>query len=370
MPPLLQYTAIVIGLPVLAWALWSSARLARANRNGTAGMDVTAYGLLPREELDASEYGPTAPEIADATLAARQGDWRPGAALLTAAGQDWGRRWYVLTSLARIAPEEDAWLNTWRTERPGDPDAAAVHAQALLYLAWHARGEGYAENTPADRLARFKQLLSAAFEAAQTAASLAPHDPSPWVTMVTAARGLVLPHEEFRRLWSELTARAPHHFYAHLNALQYWCAKWCGSDRLAHRFAQDAAASAPPQSLLSVLPLEAAFERALQGSGTVPLAGRHPKSELDAVRAGLAAVPADDPRSRLVRHRLAAALTLAGKGSEALEHFRILEPWVGGEPWTYHANPVAMYDRARALAIVKAGSVLRRQRKPVGAPLG
>ncbi|GHF77854.1 hypothetical protein [Streptomyces griseosporeus] len=370
MPPLLQYTAIVIGLPVLAWALWSSARLARANRNGTAGMDVSAYGLLPREELDASEYGPIAPEVADATLAARQGDWRPGAALLAATGQDWDRRWYVLTRLAQVAPQEDAWLTAWRTERPGDPDAAAVHAQALLYLAWHARGEGYAENTPADRLARFKQLLQAAFEEARSAAALAPHDPSPWVTMVTAARGLVLPHEEFRRLWSELTARAPHHFYAHLNALQYWCAKWCGSDRMAHRFAQEAAASAPPQSLLSVLPLEAAFERALQGAGQVPLAGRHPKSELDAVRAALSAVPADDPRSRLVRHRLAAALTLAGKGSEALEHFRILEPWVGGEPWSYHGNPVAMYDRARALAIVKAGSGLRRQRKPVGAPLG
>jgi hypothetical protein len=47
-------------------------------------MDVAVYGLLPREELDASEYDPTAPECADATLAARQGDWRPGAALVLA----------------------------------------------------------------------------------------------------------------------------------------------------------------------------------------------------------------------------------------------------------------------------------------------
>ncbi|MGF1237403.1 hypothetical protein ACQSME_09095 [Streptomyces sp. 2-6] len=367
MPPLLQYTAIAIGLPVLAWALWSSVRLARANRKGTAGMDVAAYGLLPREELDATQYGPTAPEVADATLAVRQGDWRPGAALLAAAGQDWDRRWYRLTTLARVAAEEEAWLHAWRTERPDDPDAAAVHAQALLYRAWHARGEGYAKDTSADRLARFRQLLQAAFEAARTAASLAPHDPSPWVTMVTAARGLVLPHEEFRRIWGELTARAPHHFYGHLNALQYWCAKWCGSDRLAHRFAREASASAPPQSLLAVLPLEAAFERALQGPGPVPLAGRHTKSELDAVRAALAAVPADDPRVPLVRHRLAAALTLAGKGAEALEHFRLLEPWVGAEPWTFHGNPVAAYDRARALAIEKAGRGARRQGTPVGA---
>ncbi|GAA2444960.1 hypothetical protein GCM10010421_40360 [Streptomyces glaucus] len=71
---------------------------------------------------------------------------------------------------------------------PGLP----VLARALLRLAWHARGEGLAKNTPADRMARFQQLLSAAFEEARTAATPVPHDPAPWVT---AARGLVLPHE-------------------------------------------------------------------------------------------------------------------------------------------------------------------------------
>ncbi|WP_344605400.1 hypothetical protein [Streptomyces glaucus] len=94
-----------MGLPVLARALWSSARLARANRNGTAGRDVTAYGLLPREELDGTEHGPTALECADATLAARQGDWRPSAALLAATGQDRDRRWRRPAALARGAVE-------------------------------------------------------------------------------------------------------------------------------------------------------------------------------------------------------------------------------------------------------------------------
>lgn len=204
-------------------------------------------------------------------------------------------------------------------------------------------------------MAQFQQLLPASLYAAQEAARLAPDDPSPWVTMVTAARGLALPHDEFRRLWNELTARAPHHFFGHLNALQYWCAKWCGSDRLAHRFAQEAAASAPAHTLLSVLPLEASFERALQGPGPVPLAGRNPKSEIDAVLNAVAAVPADDPRLPLVRHPLAAALVLAGRGREALEQFRLLEPWVGAEPWTYHADPVAAFDRARALAVLRSG---------------
>jgi hypothetical protein len=345
----------VLGIPVLIWALWSTTRLARVNRRGTAGIDVAAYGLLPRADLDPARGGSPVPEVAEAVRAAREGDWRPGAALLAAAGQDWDLRWDRLSALASVASQDERWLNAWRAERPKDPDAAAVYAQALLYRAWDTRGDGWAKDVPAERMAQFSQLLPASLYAAQEAAALAPHDPSPWVTMVTAARGLVLPHEEFRRLWSELTARAPHHFFGHLNALQYWCAKWCGSHRLAHRFAQEAAASAPAHTLLSVLPLEASFEQALQGSGPVPLAGRNPKSEINAVLNAVAAAPADDPRLPLVRHKLAAALVLAGRGREALEQFRLLEPWVGAQPWTYHADPVAAFDRARAIAVLRSG---------------
>ncbi|WP_329365013.1 hypothetical protein [Streptomyces sp. NBC_01483] len=355
MPPILLNILSILGIPVLIWALWSTFRLARINRMGTARIDVAAYGLLPREELDPTRGGPPVPEVAEAVRAAREGDWRPGAALLAAAGQDWDLRWQRVSGLASAASKDERWLGDWRAERPNDPDAAAVHAQALLYRAWDARGGGWAKDTAADRMARFHQLLPASMHAAQEAATLAPHDPSPWVTMITAARGLTLPHEEFRRLWGELTARAPHHFFGHLDALQYWSAKWCGSDRLAHRFAQEAAASVPAHTLLSVLPLEASFERALQGPGPVPLAGRNPKSEIDAVLNAVAAAPADDPRLPLVRHLLAAALVLAGRGREALEQFRLLEPWVGARPWTHHADPVDAFDRARALAVLRSG---------------
>ncbi|MEU2596384.1 hypothetical protein [Streptomyces hirsutus] len=355
MPPVVQNIFIALGIPVLIWAVWSTLRLARANRRGTAGIDVAAYGLLPRAELDPARGGPRVPEVAEAVRAAWEGDWRPGAALLAATGQDWDLRWDRLSALASAASQNDRWLSAWRAERPEDPDAAAVHAQALLYRAWDARGDGWAKDVPAERMAWFRQLLPASLHAAQEAAALAPRDPSPWVTMVTAARGLALSHEEFRRLWSELTARAPHHFFGHLNALQYWGAKWCGSDRLAHRFAQEAAASAPAHTLLPVLPLEASFERALQGPGPVPLAGRNPKSEIDAVLNAVAAAPTDHPGLPLVRHVLAAALVLAGRGREALEQFRLLEPWVGAEPWTHHADPVAAFDRARALAVLRSG---------------
>ncbi len=345
----------ILGTPVIIWALWSSTRLARANRKGTAGVDVAAYGLLPRAELDPTRDSPPVPEVVEAVKAAREGDWRPGADLLAAAGQEWDLRWDRLCALASVASQDDRWLSAWQAERPKDPDAAAVYAQALLYRAGDVRGAGLAKDVPAERMAQFQQLLPASLYAAQEAAALAPHDPSPWVTMVAAARGLVLPHEEFRQLWSELTARAPHHFFGHLEALQYWCAKWCGSDQLAYRFAKEAAASAPAHTLLSVLPLMASFEQALQGPGLMPFAGRNSKSTINALLDAVSAAPADDPRLPLARHTLAAALAQAGRGREALEQFRLLEPWVGAQPWTYHRDPVAAFDRARAIAILRAG---------------
>ena len=95
--------------------------------------------------------------------------------------------------------------------------------------------------------------------------------------------------------------------------------------------------------------------QALQGPGLMPFAGRNSKSTINALLDAVSAAPADDPRLPLARHTLAAALAQAGRGREALEQFRLLEPWVGAQPWTYHRDPVAAFDRARAIAILRAG---------------
>ncbi|WP_236245068.1 hypothetical protein [Streptomyces sp. CC210A] len=355
LPPVAQGIAIAAGGPVLLWSLWSTARLAAAKRKGTDGIDLAAYGLAPRHLLDPSRSGPPEPEAVLAVQAAEGGDRRPAAALLADAGEDWDLRWDRLAALALAAAQDGRWLAEWRAERPEDPDAAAVHAEALLRQAWAGRGGSYARDTSADDLERFRQLLTAAVQAAREAAALAPRDPSPWVTLVSAARGLALPHTEFRQLWDELTARAPHHFFGHLNALQYWCAKWCGSHALAQRFADGAARSAPEGSLLSVLPLQAAFERALARAAYTPLGGRNTPGDLDAVRDAVAAAPSDDPRLPYVRHILAGALVVAGRGREALEQFRAVEPWVGAHPWTCHPDPAAAFDHARAVAVYRSG---------------
>lgn len=56
---------------------------------------------------------PIAPEVADATLAARQGDWGPSVALLAVTGQSWDRRWRRLAALARGTAED---VNHYKTD--------------------------------------------------------------------------------------------------------------------------------------------------------------------------------------------------------------------------------------------------------------
>ncbi|MDT0470447.1 hypothetical protein RM764_47435, partial [Streptomyces sp. DSM 41699] len=74
--------------------------LARARAKLAARrFDPTRYGLPSRDELDPSCAGPPPPKSAQLELmaltdAASQGDWRPAAAYLDHAGQDWDERWH------------------------------------------------------------------------------------------------------------------------------------------------------------------------------------------------------------------------------------------------------------------------------------
>ncbi|WP_234317173.1 hypothetical protein [Streptomyces sp. NRRL WC-3744] len=192
--------------------------------------------------------------------AAWNGDWRPAAAHVEEAGQNWDERWLRLELLEQVAERDDAWLNDWRAARPKDCAAATVHAQLLIHRAWVVRGSGYAYTVSADRMALFMSLLKEAMEAAEEAAQLASDDPGPWVVMITAARGLRLERDRFQQLWLELYKRAPHHYMGHWQALQYWCAKWAGSNKLMMDFAERAVHRAPAGSPLAGLYLLALEE--------------------------------------------------------------------------------------------------------------
>lgn len=72
------------------------------------------------------------PVLARALAGTVRDEWRPAADAMASA-RDRDRRAHVTEVLAVAAARRDAWLENWRSARPGDFDAAAVHT-ALLAL--------------------------------------------------------------------------------------------------------------------------------------------------------------------------------------------------------------------------------------------
>jgi hypothetical protein len=351
--PLLPLAVVTI-----AWRFGPALRQAGAALRVRARFDAEAYGLPPREQLDAGRAGPPLPAhraraIGAVAQATRNGDWRPAAAYVEGAGQDWDERWTRLEVLQRLADQDDVWLNDWRAARPEDCTAATLHAWLLLHRAWAVRGSGYAHTVPAARMARFVALLGKAMDAAEKAAPLAADDPAPWVVMITAARGLRFEHDRFQRLWLELYKRAPHHYMGHCQALQYWCAKWAGSNKLMTDFAERAVHRAPAGSPLAGIYLFALTELDGQHARQFPSPGAD-KDLLESVARSLDQVPDDDGRLPPLRHLLAHHLVEARCYEAALEQFQRIGPWCGAEPWTQNRRPAVAFDVARAAAATRS----------------
>ncbi|MEU2154155.1 hypothetical protein ABZ532_03855 [Streptomyces sp. NPDC019396] len=197
---------------------------------------------------------------------------------------------------------------------------------------------------------RFHRQLMASREEIAVAATLNPDDPTPYVAEIWTALGLGYSHQQMRELWADIAARAPHHFEAHFSAVQYWSAKWRGSDELARTFARQASSGAPRGSLMAALPLFAWYETIL-AQRTEVLGYR--SSEVRAmVDAALGDVDAADGHPRLpeVRHLLAHCLYEQGRRQEALEQFRKVDGYVGAVPWRYSSHKRLYYRATRTAA--------------------
>ncbi|MFJ3926576.1 DUF4034 domain-containing protein [Streptomyces sp. NPDC090022] len=339
----------------LAWAFRKGPANLAAERWIRTRFDPAAHGLVPRDQLDPRRAGPEPDgareaETRKAVDAAGDGDWPAVAAYVDAAGTDWDERWSRIELLTQIACRDDRWLTDWRTARPEDGDAGTVYALMLIHEAWAVRGSAYAHQVPDADMRQFRAMLPAAMAAAQQAADRAPHDPGPWVAMIMASRAMSYSHSQFRDLWQNLTARAPHHVAAHWQALQYWCAKWHGSDELMFDFAVRAVTQAPSGSLLPGVYLDALCE-AGKRAGRSGVSGAQARARLEDIARRLDSVPQDHEDLPRLRHLLAHHLVEAGAHAAALEQFRHLGPYCGAAPWRDdEAGPVAAFDRARALA--------------------
>ncbi|MFH9547704.1 hypothetical protein [Streptomyces sp. NPDC017435] len=317
---------------------------------------ASTYGLPPREVLDGRRPGPPPPAhrtqerqaVADA---AWQGDWNAAERYVRAAGEDWDERWGRLEFLHEVAQRDDAWLHAWRAAQPGNCDAATLHAYIVVRRAWEIRGSAYARAVPTPNMNHFRAMLWAAIEDARRAALLDPANPGPWVVMVMAARGARYGHSHFEPLWRGLVARAPFHYMGHSQALQYWCAKWYGSNADMMWFAFKAVRKAPAGSPLAGIYLHALSELA-DGSAAVAMAVRPlTRRVLRRIAASFDRVVPDDERLPGLRHLLAHHMLRSMMYAPALEQFRQIGPWCGAEPWRKKGNSVMAFEAARGRAV-------------------
>ncbi|WP_405436113.1 hypothetical protein OG373_04860 [Streptomyces avidinii] len=353
---------VVIGL-VVAVAVLFYRRTTVDAPGGTSSRAARKSGLVPQSRQHTGRAAPD-PELERAAAAAARGSWEPAARLMAGTRErgDWARRSAYAAALgSHRAARPDSWLYQWEaTAGPDDADLALVRAKSMVNLAWHRRGGGRANNTSAEQFAGFHATLARVPQENARAAELNPDDPTPYVNEIWAALGLGYPEEGMQRIWKEITTRDPHHYDAHYAALQYWCAKWRGSEERAMSFAQRAAADAPLGSLLTALPLIAWYEHRDTDARSAAFRSPHLVSLVDAALADVAAAPSNHPNTAEVRHLLAYFLTRQKRYDAALEQFRLVDGYVYALPWKYWTDPAATFCRWRDRAARRAHRAHRR----------
>jgi hypothetical protein len=312
------------------------------------GPDLSAWGMVARAELTERRLTGV-PAIDDAVAAAWAGNWTPAAEVLASSYGEWDYRAMAVVLLAEVAAHEDASLTAWRASCPDDRHFAAVDCESLMSLAWQLRGTALAEDTPPERFAHFHRVLGRAEKSAMAATELLPGDPTPWATLATVARGLRYDHADFDRVWRELVERAPHHRYGHVTALQYWCARWAGSDERMWAFAEEAAATSPP---LNVLVLQAARESDAEDAW-------RRSTVRDALDELLRWLNSEEGASSVHAHDdlgwAAMALVNSGRAAEAVPLFQRLGRHAGGAPWRLTARAAYVFNSYRDRACKAAG---------------
>ncbi|MFD6418932.1 hypothetical protein [Streptomyces sp. NPDC060194] len=359
---------VVIFLAAVALAI---GRTVARRRRIANGIDLTPHRMPNRVDLVPGRSGPPRDldeETWSVIEAVRERhEWKAAAIWLADAGRDGNERWHRHEILSQLAQQNRSWLQEWLRERPQDGSALALHAGLEVTDAWEIRGSGFANTVTDEMAAGFERGLAQAERTARQAAEHSPEDPTPWVTLITLARGKNTGKDRFREIWDQLVLRCPDHFHAHWQALQYWCAKWHGSQEEMYAFARAAADRAEPGSLLSTVYLHALVEDEQRSSphGVFRTAGVH-GAWIEKARADVAHALPSDPNLAAARHLLASALTKRAKHEsglkpaeraalyeEALTQFRIIGPFCGGTPWKNADDPVAEFDKWRTTAVLE-----------------
>ncbi|MBB2924594.1 hypothetical protein [Cellulomonas cellasea] len=362
----LGVSAVLDDARTLSWtAGWVSAVLvvaATMNRFGPLVVKVASDGRGTWDEPEEADFVEPDDALDDVDVraareAALAGDWRPAAHLL-AATTDHDARYRRVSVLANAALWRSSWLDAWLRDDPRDQHALAVRAQLAVGRAWEIRGGEWTPKSPD----RFLDALADAEGCAREAIAVTPSDPSPHVSLLTAARGQQVDRDEFDRRLAGLLAVAPDHLEGHEAALQYKAAKWFGSADEMFAFAREASARATPGTALALLVVVAHVEHVLMLTSRSPkLANKH--AENPATRAEIAAAEArwrgpDGPspvgRSR-AHNLLAFAWWLAEDADAAREHLAHTREHLSSWPWEYADEPTTVHAQVQAWARARTG---------------
>jgi len=312
------------------------------------------YGLPPRTEIRSDLGGPD-PLAEQATDAAKRGDWQTASSVLRGCGTDWERRSSLVTRLGGVAKDDDSWLAAWLAAEPNDAGAHTVYANSLVLVAWAIRTGSRAENVTSEQWNGFFRVLNQAPEHCLWAAAQAPGDPTPWIEMLTVARGLQFDNDQFREVWREVVTRDPNHLGAHLMARGYWLPRWYGSTELHDQFVEDATRGRPNGSLFTLVRLRGMFDEQEPSNAAEReefYRDPQPHRILDEAVADLAAARPDHPYLASQRHMLAYFFTNAGRFAEAYEQFKAIGAYCGASPWSLYNDPVGQFVGKRATAVM------------------
>lgn len=279
-------------------------------------------------------------ELISARAALAQGRWQSARSLLLHTGDEWDRRGHRATVLAR-EPYAVAWAREWLLAEPGSSGAATLYALTLVRRALRGREEP-----------------ERAREACAGAAALAPADPTPWLGLLLLARHLGT-DEETRRVFAEVRRRHPEHHHAHHLMAARIAETGTGGTHELRAFAERAAAEAPADSPLAVLPVVAYTERhrVLAADGRAPAdpAAAGHWTEPSAQRALGAAFDwwlewgiEEHPRRYVDLNHLAHATFGAGRYAEAAALFQRIGRHATAAPWSYpDRDPCEAFRTAR-----------------------
>jgi hypothetical protein len=120
-------------------------------------------------------------------------------------------------------------MNEWVRERPESVTARLGAAEAMIAYAWDARGDGWADGVPEDRMVAFHQRLQQAHRLAQGADALAERCPRRGSVMLRLALGLSWSKAEEQRIYDEAVREFPDEQAYHNVHLVYLLPSWHGA---------------------------------------------------------------------------------------------------------------------------------------------